>query len=61
MDSFNTDGLSYEKTEDGFRLYSYGRDFKDDGGEHDFDWGDDGGDHVFWPVVERQKPDSRDK
>lgn len=61
MDSFNTDGLTYEKTEDGFRLYSYGRDFEDDGGEHDFDWGDDGGDHVFWPVVERQKPDSRDK
>ena len=56
MDPFSDKPLVYRKTDDGFTLYSVGRNFTDDGGKPSLDrkgkpksWADDG-DAVFWPV-----------
>jgi hypothetical protein len=58
IDSFSDKPLSYKKTEDNFILYSFGPDFKDDGGVSGKDskgrarqWRDNG-DTVFWPLPE---------
>jgi len=60
MDSFADKPLSYRKTEDNFVLYSFGPNFKDDGGVSGKDtrgrarpWRDNG-DTVFWPVPKSQ-------
>jgi hypothetical protein len=55
-DPFGEGSLSYRKTVDGFLLYSWGANLKDDGGQLDTNdegkprtWADNG-DWVFWPV-----------
>jgi len=55
-DPYGPGPLSYRKTEDGFVLYSFGENMKDDSGEAARDekgkikqWADEG-DWVFWPV-----------
>jgi hypothetical protein len=61
LDPFSNEPLVYRKTEDGFKLYSVGANFVDDGGipattdgdQPDF-WGENG-DTVFWPVSKSQK------
>ena len=60
MDPYSNKTLTYIKQGDGFKLYSVGEDFKDDGGKQIFHsngrvikWGKSGnktGDAVFWPV-----------
>ena len=50
-DPFSGRDLIYERTEDGFRLYSTGPDGVDGGGAHD-NRCREGGDYVFWPVPE---------
>lgn len=58
LDPYNDTALVYRQTDDGFTLYSLGRNMKDDGGASLIDpkapwriWGtDEGGDAVFWPV-----------
>jgi hypothetical protein len=51
MDPFSGSTLAYRVTGDNFELYSFARDFDDDGGKHTPDWADEGdGDFVFWPV-----------
>ena len=58
-DPFGQGPLTYKRTNDGFLLYSWGEDRKDDGGQIGTD--DQGqpynrpenGDWVFWPVPER--------
>jgi competence protein ComGC len=57
LDSFSNRPLIYEKTNDGFKLYSVGLNFVDDGGQVHRDdkgkvrlWDDEEGDAVFWPV-----------
>ncbi|RJP36645.1 MAG: hypothetical protein C4547_07050 [Phycisphaerales bacterium] len=56
MDPITGERFVYRRTDDGFILYSFGRDQDDDGGRHDSDWGGSvhdekqpDGDHVFWP------------
>ena len=56
MDPFSDKPLVYKKTDDGFRLYSVGLNFTDDGGVPGTDkngkprqWGENG-DEIFWPV-----------
>jgi len=55
-DPYSDGPLSYRKTEDGFILYSFGENMKDDGGQLAHDrkgkikqWADEG-DWVFWPA-----------
>lgn len=56
LDSFSNQPLVYERTDEGFKLYSVGLNFVDDGGKvHHKDgrvrlWDDEEGDAVFWPV-----------
>ncbi len=57
QDPFSNGPLSYRKTEDGFMLYSWGSDLKDDGGRmprnekgYLMKYSDEG-DCVFWPVI----------
>lgn len=59
IDPFSDKPLVYRKTASGFILYSFGPDFKDDGGKPSVDrkgrpqmWREDG-DTVFWPVETR--------
>jgi hypothetical protein len=56
MDPYSDAPLVYKKTDEGFKLYSIGMNFKDDGGIPGTDkngkprmWGEQG-DWVFWPV-----------
>jgi hypothetical protein len=55
-DPFSPGPLTYKKTEDGFLLYSWGENLKDDNGEVVRNekgktiWFPDEGDWVFWPV-----------
>jgi len=58
LDPFSNGIISYRKTPDSFILYSFGRNFKDDGGVAGKGssgkkniWADDG-DAVFWPMYE---------
>ena len=58
MDPYSDKPLVYHGTDDGFTLYSVGKNFKDDDGEMSKDekgrvrlWADDG-DAVFWPVLQ---------
>jgi hypothetical protein len=55
-DPFSEGPLTYRKTPDGFLLYSWGENLKDDGGRQGTDqngqprmWADNG-DWVFWPA-----------
>jgi hypothetical protein len=57
MDPYNDKPLVYRRTADNFILYSFGRNFKDDGGEVAKERGKiqqwstrEAGDIVFWPV-----------
>lgn len=56
-DPFSNGSLTYKKTADGFLLYSWGSNLKDDGGQvvrgekGKPKWFADEGDWVFWPVV----------
>jgi hypothetical protein len=56
-DPFSNGQLTYKKTADGFLLYSWGSNLKDDGGqairdkEGRINLFSDEGDWVFWPVV----------
>lgn len=58
LDPYSDTALVYRQTDDGFTLYSLGRNMRDDGGASLIDpngpwktWGTDkGGDAVFWPV-----------
>ncbi|MEN6578317.1 MAG: hypothetical protein ABFD90_18375 [Phycisphaerales bacterium] len=56
IDPFSGKPLAFRQVDDSFTLYSYGRDFDDDGGTRSA-WGNppEGGDQVFWPVQERKK------
>jgi hypothetical protein len=50
IDPFSDKPLVYKRTDDGFLLYSFGRNLKDDGGRAgDKQW-DVEGDTIFWPV-----------
>ena len=51
LDCYSDGPLVYERTADGFLLYSFGADFDDDGGTPS-KWGEgkEGGDQVFWAV-----------
>jgi membrane protease YdiL (CAAX protease family) len=50
-DSYSSGPFIYQRTREGFRLYSCGVDFDDDGGTHSkWGMGENGGDQVFWPV-----------
>jgi hypothetical protein len=67
MDPWSDRPLVYKKTEDGFILYSVGRNLEDDGGEviRDYDgivgmWVGEG-DAVFWPVPEPETPEETEK
>jgi len=58
MDVYSGKPLVYRKTDDSFILYSFGEDFKDDGGKPGTSrkgkprlWDDDG-DSIFWPVLQ---------
>ena len=48
IDPFSGRDFVYRSTDAGFRLYSFGDNFQDDGGRHAF-WKKEG-DVVFWPV-----------
>ena len=51
IDPYSDKPLVYKLTPDGnFILYSFGKDFDDDGGKHDRLWGQKDGDYVFWPI-----------
>lgn len=51
QDPYSTGPLIYRRMEGGFRLYSCGLDFDDDGGTpSQWGQGEQGGDQVFWPV-----------
>ncbi len=53
LDPYSGKPLRYQRTEDGFLLYSIGADFDDDGGQRDIHWAEDkSGDYVFWPRPE---------
>ncbi len=63
LDVYSDKPLVYRKTEDSFILYSFGENFKDDGGKPRTDsggrprlWGHDeeDSDAVFWPVLKEQ-------
>ena len=61
MDPYTDEPLVYHRTADNFILYSFGRNFKDDGGEVAKErgkvqqWGTrEAGDWVFWPVPQSQ-------
>ena len=62
VDVYSDKPLAYRKTADSFILYSFGENFKDDGGKPGTDrggrpkmWSDDGdNDAVFWPVPKSQ-------
>jgi len=51
LDPYSNKPLRYVGSSDQFKLYSFGKDFDDDGGARS-NWGQDeqGGDQVFWPV-----------
>ncbi len=49
IDPYSGAPLIYKIRGDGFKLYSVGDDFVDDGGVP-CEWNDESGDHVFWPV-----------
>jgi len=49
-DPYSANPLVYRPAGSSFILYSFGADFDDDGGKHDYKWGADDGDYVFWPV-----------
>lgn len=51
IDPFSGRDLVYRSTDKGFRLYSFGANFQDDGGRHTIWKGD--GDVVFWPVQKK--------
>jgi len=58
MDPYSKSPLVYRRTDDGFLLYSFGADLKDDGGKLGLNregrprmWAEEG-DWVFWPVPE---------
>jgi hypothetical protein len=56
IDPFSDKPLVYKKTDDGFLLYSFGRNLKDDGGRPRWHrWGAEG-DTVFWPVTKPTPP-----
>ncbi|MGB2809519.1 MAG: hypothetical protein WBC22_17385 [Sedimentisphaerales bacterium] len=64
MDPYTDEQLVYRRTADNFILYSFGRNFKDDGGKSEIDrkgrprmWDDDG-DRVFWPVPKYEAQDN---
>jgi hypothetical protein len=59
MDYFSDKPLVYKKTDDDFILYSYGRNYVDNGGKPAYDdngkyqmWSDEEADAIFWPVPE---------
>ncbi|MCK6486679.1 MAG: hypothetical protein HUU22_18335 [Phycisphaerae bacterium] len=49
IDLFSDADFKYALIDEMPRLYSFGINEKDDGGNHDGKWGEAGGDHVFWP------------
>lgn len=50
-DPFTAKPFGYRRTGDGFLLYSFGMDRKDNGGDHEPLWGEQKpGDYVFWPI-----------
>ncbi|MHC4534997.1 MAG: hypothetical protein ACYS6K_13695, partial [Planctomycetota bacterium] len=54
-DPFSNKPLVYKLADQGFRLYSLGVDFDDDGGQlSTSSYSEEGGDQVFWPVKKRQ-------
>ena len=60
MDPYSKSPLVYRRTDDGFLLYSFGADLKDDGGKLGLNregrprmWAEEG-DWVFWPVPKLQ-------
>ena len=67
MDPWSDKPLVYSKTDEGFILYSVGRNFEDDGGElvRDYDgrvgmWVGEG-DAVFWPAPKPETPEERNE
>ena len=50
IDPFSDQPLIYKKENGNFLLYSIGRDFDDDDGLHNNNWGKTDGDYVFWPM-----------
>ena len=59
MDPFSDEPLVYQRTEEGFTVYSVGQNFTDNGGVPGTDrhgkpmvWADEG-DAVFWPVLDK--------
>ena len=56
FDAYRNGPLTYRKTDDSFILYSYGKDFDDNGGmPSQWGAGSKGGDQVFWPVLNLKK------
>jgi hypothetical protein len=58
IDPFSGKEITYKLTKDGFKIYSFGSDFDDDGGKMNvtkngkpYLWDAKDGDAVFWPVV----------
>ncbi len=62
IDPFSDKPLVYRQEDDTFILYSYGKDFDDDGGQYS-EWGQSryGGDQVFWPVESTEQKEERRK
>lgn len=61
QDPFGPGALSYKRQGKDFILYSWGLDFKDDGGKHNeevFRDKSESGDYVFWPPQTIEKPSS---
>ena len=61
QDPFGPGPLSYKRQGDDFILYSWGLDFKDDGGKHNkevFRQTNRAGDYVFWPPEPVEQPGS---
>jgi len=57
-DPYSEKPLVYRKTDDGFTLYSVGRDFTDNGGlKHEWYSATPGDDYIYWPVPVREMPD----
>lgn len=57
-DPYTDKSLIYKVTEEGFILYSVGRDFKDNDGKYTLteSWKgtEKGGDYIFWPVFSKE-------
>jgi hypothetical protein len=59
-DPFGPGWLTYKIKGNDFTLYSFGMNYKDDGGIHDHSWGekakDMAADYVFWPPEKPMPP-----